>query len=81
MTDYLRMSGMYWGLTALDLMDQLKSLPESAVIDFIKKCQDKKTGGISACENHDPHLLYTLSAVQVSDYLFNDSSMTIIVMF
>jgi len=65
MTDYLRMSGMYWGLTALELVDKLQSLPQGEVIDFIKQCQDPETGGISACIDHDPHLLHTLSAVQI----------------
>uniref|UniRef100_A0A1Y1M241 Geranylgeranyl transferase type-2 subunit beta n=1 Tax=Photinus pyralis TaxID=7054 RepID=A0A1Y1M241_PHOPY len=65
MSDYLRMSGMYWGLTALELVDKLHILPENDVIDFIKRCQDPETGGISACIDHDPHLLYTLSAVQI----------------
>lgn len=43
MTDYLRMSGMYWGLTALDLMNNLHTLPEKEVIEFIKECQDKES--------------------------------------
>ncbi|KAF5304232.1 hypothetical protein FQR65_LT08039 [Abscondita terminalis] len=65
MTDYLRVSGMYWGLTALELVDKLHSLPQTEVIAFIKQCQDEETGGISACTNHDPHLLHTLSAIQI----------------
>ncbi|KAK4878838.1 hypothetical protein RN001_011344 [Aquatica leii] len=65
MTDYLRISGMYWGLTALELVDKLQTLPQAEVVLFIKKCQDEDTGGISACINHDPHLLHTLSAVQI----------------
>ncbi|XP_018336356.1 geranylgeranyl transferase type-2 subunit beta [Agrilus planipennis] len=65
MTDYLRVSGMYWGLTALELVDKLDSLPKEEVIGFIQKCQDPETGGISACIDHDPHLLHTLSAVQI----------------
>ena len=32
---------------------------------FIKSCQHE-CGGISASIGHDPHLLYTLSAVQVN---------------
>lgn len=65
MTDYLKMSGMYWGLTALDLMDAKNILPEDDIIKFIQNCQDKTSGGISATLNHDPHILYTLSACQV----------------
>lgn len=65
MTDYLRMSGIYWGLTALDLMDNTSALPKDGIIEFIVQCQDAESGGISASINHDPHLLHTLSAVQV----------------
>lgn len=64
-TDYLRMSGMYWGLTALELANSLHLAPKEKIIEFIQQCQDPLTGGISACINHDPHLLYTLSAIQI----------------
>ena len=64
MTEYLRMSGMYWGLTVMDLMNALPRMDRAAVLDFIKQCQ-QPGGGISASLGHDPHLLYTLSAVQV----------------
>jgi prenyltransferase beta subunit len=48
-------------------MYQLHRLDKQSIIDFIKRCQGK-CGGISACEGHDPHILYTLSAIQVSTY-------------
>jgi len=64
MTEYLRMSGMYWGLTAIELIGNLERMNRQEVLDFIKVCQDD-SGGISASTGHDPHLLYTLSAVQV----------------
>lgn len=67
MTEFLRMSGIYWGTTCLDIMGQLDKLDKKSIIDFIKKCQSPATGGggISACDGHDPHILYTLSAIQV----------------
>uniref|UniRef100_A0A2M4BTM4 Geranylgeranyl transferase type-2 subunit beta n=1 Tax=Anopheles marajoara TaxID=58244 RepID=A0A2M4BTM4_9DIPT len=65
MTEFLRMSGIYWGVTGLDLMDKLDRLEKQSIIEFIKKCQCPVTGGIAACEGHDPHILYTLSAVQI----------------
>lgn len=65
MTDYLRMSGIYWSLTALDLMSESGRLNQNDIVDFIKQCQDPESGGISASVNHDPHVLYTLSAVQI----------------
>lgn len=67
MTDYLRISGMYWGLTSLALMNHSHVIPEKEVIEFIRECYDKESGGISGGVNHDPHLLHTLSAIQVKD--------------
>jgi len=64
MTEYLRMSGMYWGLTTMDLLGQLNRMDKQAILEFIKSCQHED-GGIGASIGHDPHLLYTLSAVQI----------------
>ncbi|XP_074654544.1 geranylgeranyl transferase type-2 subunit beta-like [Tubulanus polymorphus] len=64
MTEYLRMSGMYWGLTVMDLMNQLHRMNKDEVLSFIKRCQHE-CGGIGASIGHDPHLLYTLSAIQI----------------
>ena len=65
MTEFLRMSGMYWGLTVMDLMNSLDSMNKQEVLQFIKQCQHE-SGGMRASIGHDPHLLYTLSAVQVT---------------
>ena len=65
MTEFLRMSGMYWGLTALDLMGQLESIARDEVVSFIRECFDEVSGGFSPAKHHDPHILYTLSAVQI----------------
>ena len=64
MTEYLRMSGIYWGLTVMDLMHALDKMDKEEVIAFVKSCQHD-CGGLSASVGHDPHLLYTLSAIQV----------------
>jgi geranylgeranyl transferase type-2 subunit beta len=64
MTEYLRMSGIYWGLTALDLLDSLGRMSCRDVLEFVKSCQHP-CGGFGAAPRHDPHILYTLSAVQV----------------
>lgn len=65
MTEFLRMSGVYWGVTALDLMDKLERLDRDEIVAFVRQCQCGKTGGIRPCDGHDPHILYTLSAVQI----------------
>ncbi|XP_074103354.1 geranylgeranyl transferase type-2 subunit beta [Cotesia typhae] len=64
MTEYLRMSGVYWGLTALDLVGRLEDMDKAEIFDFIKQCQHE-CGGIGPSIKHDPHLLYTLSAIQI----------------
>ncbi|KAK3599249.1 hypothetical protein CHS0354_012857 [Potamilus streckersoni] len=64
MTEYLRMSGIYWGLTVMDLMGQLDKMNKQEVLDFVHQCQHE-CGGVGASIGHDPHLLYTLSAVQI----------------
>ena len=63
------MSGIYWGLTAMDLMGQLHRMSKDEVIDFVRKCQDPETGGFAPTLHHDPQLLYTLSALQVVQYM------------
>ncbi|XP_048845287.1 geranylgeranyl transferase type-2 subunit beta isoform X2 [Brienomyrus brachyistius] len=64
LSEYLRMSGIYWGLTVMDLMGQLQRMNKDEIIEFVRSCQHE-CGGISASLGHDPHLLYTLSAVQI----------------
>lgn len=64
MTEYLRMNGMYWGLTAMALGGQLERMNRDEVISFVKVCQTE-CGGMSCSIGHDPHLLSTLSAVQI----------------
>lgn len=64
LSEYLRMSGIYWGLTVMDLMSQLPRMNRQEIVDFIAACQHE-CGGVGASIGHDPHLLYTLSAVQV----------------
>lgn len=66
MSEYLRMSGMYWGLNALYLMDKLPKddADINEIIDFIHDSQHIE-GGFSAAVNHDPHILHTLSAIQI----------------
>ncbi|EGD82455.1 rabggtb protein [Salpingoeca rosetta] len=65
MSEYLRMSGLYWCVTALELLDSRDKLDTAAVLKFIDECFDDASGGFSASQGHDPHLLYTLSAVQI----------------
>ena len=64
-TEYLRLSGVYWGLTVMDLMKSLHRMNKKEVLEFIGQCQHP-CGGLGASIGHDPHILYTLSGIQVS---------------
>ena len=58
------MSGVYWGLTALYLMGKLDAMDQEEVVSWVLSCQHPN-GGFGGSERHDPHLLYTLSALQI----------------
>ncbi|XP_048137852.1 geranylgeranyl transferase type-2 subunit beta 1-like isoform X2 [Rhodamnia argentea] len=62
--EHLRVNGAYWGLGTLDLLGKLDTVDTEDVVSWIMKCQHK-SGGFGGNIGHDPHLLYTLSAVQV----------------
>ena len=59
------MSGVYWGLTAMDLMGKVHLMNKEEIIEFVKSCQHE-SGGFGASVHHDASLLYTLSAIQVT---------------
>ena len=63
-SEHLRMSGIYWAATALELIGHLDALDGPAIVDFVLECQHPN-GGFGGNLNHDPHILYTLSAIQL----------------
>lgn len=65
MAEHLKMNALYWGLSALHLVNRTDDFKKDDIIEFIQSCYDKETGGFRASPNHDPHLLSTLSALQV----------------
>ncbi|XP_055327670.1 geranylgeranyl transferase type-2 subunit beta-like isoform X2 [Paramacrobiotus metropolitanus] len=67
MAEYLRISGMYWTVTCLDLLHALHAssrFTRDAVIRYVKSCQTP-SGGFAPHPDHDEHLLHTLCAVQI----------------
>lgn len=50
-------------------MGQMEKLDKGSILEFLKSCHHK-CGGFSSSTGHDPHILYTLSAVQVISLLF-----------
>jgi geranylgeranyl transferase type-2 subunit beta len=63
-TEHFRISGVYWGLTAMHLLGRLDRMDKVAILDWVMRCQ-KEDGGFGGSERHDSHMLYTLSAVQI----------------
>lgn len=67
MSEHLRMSGLYWVWTALDLghgSDGM-GITREAMLQFVRSSWCAETGGFGPSPGHDAHILYTLSALQV----------------
>lgn len=64
-SEHLRINGVYWGLTALCLLESESVFNEKDVIAFVMSCWDSRTGGFAAFPRHDAHLVTTLSALQI----------------
>lgn len=65
-TEHLRMSGVYWGFTAMALMgrDLGGEMDGESVVTWLLGCQHE-SGGFGGNTGHDAHMLYTLSALQI----------------
>ncbi|KAL0246341.1 hypothetical protein GEMRC1_007553 [Eukaryota sp. GEM-RC1] len=71
-TEQLRASSVYWGLTSLFLLgneDYLlgseHDIGKESLLHFVMSCYCPSSGGFGGNVGHDPHILYTLSALQV----------------
>ncbi|KAL6306521.1 rab geranylgeranyltransferase [Sparassis latifolia] len=65
LTAHLRMNAIYWGLTALCVMNHKDALDREEMIEFVMSCWDNEVGGFGAHPDHDAHMLSTLSAIQI----------------
>mmetsp|Transcript_2414 Transcript_2414/g.7241 ORF Transcript_2414/g.7241 Transcript_2414/m.7241 type:complete len:151 (+) Transcript_2414:178-630(+) len=63
-TEHFRLSGVYWGATALATLGRLHLLDAEATVAWTLSCRHEN-GGFGGSPRHDPHLLYTTSAVQL----------------
>lgn len=64
-TDHKRLSGVYWALSSLCLMNHLHVLPKERILEYVESCYDSEVGGFSGNSDQDVHLLYTVSGVQI----------------
>ncbi|CAJ0959726.1 unnamed protein product, partial [Mesorhabditis belari] len=64
MAEPLRMSGIYWCTSALDLMNALDRLNRQEILEYLRECR-RDDGGYAPAPKHDSHLLHTLCAVQI----------------
>lgn len=64
-SEHLRMSGAYWGCCAMALLGRLGAMDKEGIVAWVQQCFDPASGGYSGNVGHDPHLLYTLSAIQI----------------
>jgi geranylgeranyl transferase type-2 subunit beta len=65
MSEYLRLSGIYWFLAAMDVIKTVEDCDKELIVEYVKS-NKRADGGFAAAEGHDSHLLHTLSAVQSS---------------
>jgi geranylgeranyl transferase type-2 subunit beta len=75
-TEHLRMSGVYWSLTALHILREPQQVNKlmgfeaskngrRPILDWMFDCFDPSSGGFAGNIHQDGHLLYTLSALQI----------------
>ncbi|EYC06117.1 hypothetical protein Y032_0078g1200 [Ancylostoma ceylanicum] len=64
MAEPLRLSGIYWCVSAVSILNKSDALSRDAIVEYIRECQ-RADGGFAPATHHDSHLLHTLSAVQI----------------
>lgn len=65
LTSHLRLNAIYWGLTALCILNHKDALNKEDTIDFVLSCWDDDAGAFGAHPGHDAHILSTTSAIQI----------------
>eukprot|EP00038_Savillea_parva_P012529 m.205262 g.205262 ORF g.205262 m.205262 type:complete len:365 (+) comp22888_c0_seq1:132-1226(+) len=62
-TDAIFASGIYWGLH-IEVLLSGAVIDKTWVVARLLACRDTRTGGFAGSPGHDPHVLYTYSAIQ-----------------
>jgi geranylgeranyl transferase type-2 subunit beta len=64
-TEHMRLNGVYWGVSAMALLDDVAAMDVESLARWVRAC-GHASGGYGGNVGHDAHVQYTLSAVQVS---------------
>lgn len=64
-TDHKRLSGVYWAISSLSLLQRLDDLPQQRILDYVMTCYNSERAAFAGNTDQDPHLLYTLSGIQI----------------
>lgn len=51
------MSGVYWGISSLSIINELDKMDKEKIIEFVLNCQNED-GGFGSSVGFDSHLLY-----------------------
>lgn len=51
------MSGIYWGISALSVINELDKMNKEEIIEFVLKCENED-GGFGSSIGFDSHILY-----------------------
>ncbi|KAF2769231.1 geranylgeranyl transferase type 2 subunit beta [Teratosphaeria nubilosa] len=65
LTEHLRISGIYWGLNALNLLGHPEALPREGLLKYVFQCWNDEKGGFGGAPGHDAHILFTGYSVQI----------------
>ena len=58
MSEFLRINGVYWSLTAMDLMKHRDRLDKEEIMSYVRSCYVASSGGFAPAPRHDPVSLY-----------------------
>ena len=64
MTEPMFLSGLYWGLNTVSLLNHPHAISHTFALGCVARCR-RPGGGYGAHAGHDAHILFTLSAVQI----------------
>ena len=54
MSEFLRINGVYWSLTAMDLMKHRDRLDKEEIMSYVHSCYNASIGGFAPAPRHDP---------------------------